>query len=364
MPRKGSVDRGLFQRDGHWWIRWTCPYGHDHRERIGTAKTIARDFYQVRKRQVKVERFCLIEAKGKAAREKPTLFQDVAKRYLAWAEQERPRSLVFRQCAMKHLLAAFGSRPLNEIDADAVESYITARRAEGAAPATINRERTTLGHLFKKAATWKLSQGNPIAGTDPLEEPEGTPRPMTPDEEARLFAVLPMRYHPFTRLAIHTGLRLGELRAQTWKDVDLTHGVLTVTRPKSKKLERLPLNRTAKALLASLERTGPLLFPGIPRRYSDRFVEYAKRAGLADVTFHNLRDTFISRIAPHVSAAVLMQLARHRDLRTTRRYLGFEDAALMAAVERLSDNGDETGTHTGTEKTAVSQLLDSIGIKG
>jgi integrase len=157
---------------------------------------------------------------------------------------------------------------------------------------------------------------------------------------------------------------LGELRSQAWKDVDLTKKVLTVTRPKSKKLERLPLNSTAKALLASLERTGPLLFPGIPKRFSDRFVEYAKRAGLPGVTFHNLRDTFISRIAPHVSAAVLMQLARHRDLRTTRRYLGFEDAALMAAVERLSENGFETGTHTGTDKTVVSQLLDSIGIKG
>jgi integrase len=335
-----------------------------HRERIGTAKSIARGYYEKRKLAVKTEGFCLTEAKGRQAREKPTLFHDLAKRYMAWAEQERPRSLVFRQCAMKHLCVAFGSRSLSEIDAEGVEAYIAARRAEGAAPATINRERTVLGHIFKKAAIWKLTQVNPIAGTDPLEEPEGEPRPITPDEEARLLSVLPTRYHPFTRLAIHTGLRLGELRSQAWKDVDLTHGVLTVTRPKSKKLERLPLNRTATALLASLERTGPLVFPSIPKRFSDRFVEYAKRAGLPDVTFHCLRDTFISRIAPHVSAAVLMQLARHRDLRTTRRYLGFEDAALMAAVERLSENEVETGTATSTEKMAVSQLLDSLGIIG
>lgn len=364
MARKGGVDRGLFHRDGLWWIRWTCPYGHEHKEKIGTAKGIARDFYAKRKLQVKTEGYCLTEAKGQQAREKPTLFRDVAKRYLLWAEQERPRSLVFRQCAMKHLLAAFGSRPLSEIDAEAMESYIAVRRAEGAAPATINRERTVIGHTFKKAATWKLTQVNPIAGTDPLEEPEGKPRPITPDEEARLFSVLPMRYHPFTRLAIHTGLRLGELRSQAWKDIDLEQRKLTVTRPKSKKLERLPLNAVARAVLVSLERTGPVVFPGIPKRFSDRFVVYAKRAGLPDVTFHCLRDSFISRIAPLVSAAVLMQLARHRDLRTTRRYLGFEDAALMAAVEKLSENGFETGTQTGTEKTVVSELIDSIGLKG
>jgi len=111
--------------------------------------------------------------------------------------------------------------------------------------------------------------------------------------------------------------------------------ILTVTRPKSKKLERLPLNATARAVLACLERIGPVVFPCIRKRFSDRFVVYAKRVGQPDVTFHCLRDTFISRIAPHVSAAVLMQLARHRNLRTTRRYLGFEDAHLMAAVERL-----------------------------
>ena len=137
-----------------------------------------------------------------------------------------------------------------------------------------------------------------------------------------------------------------------------------MTRPKSKKLERLPLNAVARAVLVSLERTGPVVFPGIPKRFSDRFVvDATKRAGLPDVTFHCLRDSFISRIAPLVSAAVLMQLARHRDLRTTRRYLGFEDATLMAAVEKLSENGFETGTATGTEKTAVSELLDSMGLK-
>jgi hypothetical protein len=49
MPRKGGVDRGLFQRDGLWWVRWGCTYGHEHKEKIGTAKGIARNFYAKRK---------------------------------------------------------------------------------------------------------------------------------------------------------------------------------------------------------------------------------------------------------------------------------------------------------------------------
>jgi len=103
MPRKGSVDGGLFQRDGLWWVRWGCAYGHEHKEKIGTAKgMIARDFYAKRKLQVKTEGYCLTEAKGKAARERPVLFQDAASRYLMWARQERPQSFTFREKALKH----------------------------------------------------------------------------------------------------------------------------------------------------------------------------------------------------------------------------------------------------------------------
>lgn len=362
MPRKGSVDRGLFQRDGVWWIRWACPYGHEHRERIGTGKSVARAYYEKRKLLVKTEGFCLTERKAKAARERPVLFQDAAKRYLTWAEQERPRSVTFREKALKHLLAAFGPLPLKEIMVEQVEAYLQARRDSGAAPGTINRERTVLGHLFTKAMKRGEAKENPVRLTEKQAEPDGIPRPLTHDEERRLMGVLPPHYAPFVTLALHTGLRLGELRAQTWKDVDLAQGVLTVTRPKSRKPESLPLTRTARYVLTSLERTGPLLFPTMPKQLSTLFIRYAKKAGLADVTFHCLRDTFISRLAPHVSTPALMQLARHRDYRTTRRYVRVDGEHLRAAITQLDEN--ETGTQTGTEKIAVSQLLESIGIAG
>jgi integrase len=56
-----------------------------------------------------------------------------------------------------------------------------------------------------------------------------------PEEEAQLFAVLPGHYHAVVTLALHTGLRLGERRTQTWRDVDLATGTLRVTWPESKK---------------------------------------------------------------------------------------------------------------------------------
>jgi integrase len=212
--------------------------------------------------------------------------------------------------------------------------------------------------LFTKAITWGLVKVNPVAGSERQAEANEKPRPLTPDEEARLFAVLPAHYKPFCTLALHTGLRLGELRHQAWRDIDLPGGTLTVTRPKSGKAETIPLNATARAVLASLERTAPAIFPSLPKKLTDLFIRYAEKAKLADVTFHCLRDTYISRLAPHVTTPTLITLARHRDYRITRRYVQVDGDHLRAAVERLT----EGSCHA--DKALVDSLLASVKSEG
>jgi integrase len=256
-------DRGLFLRGDNWWIRWTCPYGHEHREKVG-PKGAARELYQRRKVAVKAESFCLTEAVARQRQE-----QD----------------------------------------------------------------------------------------TDPLPEANEHPRPLSHEEEERLFAVLPEHYKPIITLALHTGLRLGELRAQEWRDVDLASGTLLVTRPKSKKRESIPLNAVAFAILAALEQEEPLLFPTMPKKMSDLFIKYVRKAGIEGATFHCLRDTYISRLAQTCNTPTLMALARHRDYKTTQRYVRIDGAHLKQAVEQLvpsPENNSLTGTTTGTN---VSRLL-------
>jgi len=194
MAREGGKDRGLFQRKDSpaWWIRWTCPYGHEHQEKIG-PKSLARMVYQRRKVAVKAEGYCLTQDREQRRREQPALF----------------------------------------------------------------------------------------------------------------------------------------------RDVDLATGTLRVTRPKSKKHEVIPLNSTAFAVLAALPQDDPRLFPHLPRKMSDLFIRYAHKAGLPDVTFHCLRDTYISRLAPHCTTPTLMALARHRDYRTTRRYVQVDGDHQRQAVEYL-----------------------------
>ena len=336
MARQDGKDRGLFQRKGKadWWIRWMCPYGHEHQEKIG-PKSLAREMYQRRKVAVKTSGLCLTQAREQERQQQRVLLRDAAQRYLAWSQENKPRSYTFRRTAVKHLIATFGTTPLGDITRSDVEAYQSRRRHDGRRPGTINRERSVLSHLFTKAQAWGLVQGNPVLGTDRLQEENEDPRPLSQDEEARLFTVLPMHYKPFVLLALHTGLRLGEVRAQTWRDVDLATSTLRVTRPKSKKHEVIPLNSMAFAVLAALPQDDPLLFPQLPRKLSDLFIRYARKAGLTDVTFHCLRDTYISRLAPHCATPTLMTLARHRDYRTTRRYVRVDGDHLRQAVEHI-----------------------------
>jgi integrase len=316
-------------------------------ERIGT-KSFARHMYQTRKIQVKTHRFCLALERDKRRRETLARFDQAAERYLEWAAQHRPRSIGMRRTATGHLLKAFGDTPLARIRKADAERYIQARLDEGAAPASINRERTTFSQIFAKAQDWGLCDANPVVGTTCLREDNEAPRPISADEETQLMAALPEHLKPIVILALHTGLRLGELRAQRWSDINLIDADLVVSRPKSGRREVLPLNDTAYSVLASLPQSHDVIFPDMPVDMSKAFMRCVHKAGLPrEITFHCLRDTYISRLAPYCAAPTLMALARHRSLNTTRRYLRIDERHLRQAVERLNpQTTDRIGTKT------------------
>ena len=65
-------------------------------------------------------------------------------------------------------------------------------------------------------------------------------------------------------------------------------------------------------------------------------------------------------LTPHVTTPTLMALARHRDYRTTRRYVQIDGKHLRDAVECL--NPGASATTSATEVLTVSQVLDSMTV--
>jgi integrase len=96
----------------------------------------------------------------------------------------------------------------------------------------------------------------------------------------------------------------------------------------------LPLHpQLADILKAMPNQTGHLFtsFRHVPREVSRRFTALAQFVGLR-ITLHDLRRSFGSRNAPHVSAPVLQRLMRHADIKTTLEYYTVVDDVLDEAI--------------------------------
>jgi integrase len=155
--------------------------------------------------------------------------------------------------------------------------------------------------------------------------------------------------------AAFTGLRMGELLALRWRDVDFEGSLVRVrasysagvlTTPKSGKVRSVPLAPDVARALDGLSRrewfTGEddLVFPGelggpldgsaLRRRYKAALM----RAGLRQLRFHDLRHTFGTRMIAKADIRRVQEWMGHADIQTTMRYLHYapraEDARLVA----------------------------------
>ncbi len=55
-------------------------------------------------------------------------------------------------------------------------------------------------------------------------------------------------------VALHTGMRLGEILNLPWEFVDIQQGVITVTKTKSGKERKIPMNHVLKDVFSELHR--------------------------------------------------------------------------------------------------------------
>lgn len=145
-------------------------------------------------------------------------------------------------------------------------------------------------------------------------------------------------------LALNSGLRLGELCALRWSDIDLHAGFLRVERevqrlyeqgctrlvvqpPKSESsCRRIPLPADMLSLLAAhkLKNAGGVCLltgtaaPLEPRTMQNRYRALLKRAGVPYRNFHALRHTYATRcIEQNVDIKSVSEMLGHSDVRIT-----------------------------------------------
>ncbi len=157
----------------------------------------------------------------------------------------RPATIVSYEGAVNvHLRPVFGEQRLGAITRAAVDAYVTAKRETGTKRGRLGRRAplsaTTVAYtlrILKSVLSDAVDQGHlaesPAARVRPLRSPDdGTERLhfFTPDEIGRLLDIAPEPWRTLYEVAVHTGMRRGELLGLHWRDVDLEKGVIHVRR--------------------------------------------------------------------------------------------------------------------------------------
>jgi integrase len=144
------------------------------------------------------------------------------------------------------------------------------------------------------------------------------------------------------RLIMVTGCRKGEALTAKWTDFDFARGVWTKPshHTKQKKVEHVPLNQQALALLESLPRDGEYLFPGRTGVHltdlKGPWAKVSEMAVLTGVRIHDLRHSFASHlVSSGVSLPIVGKLLGHTQPQTTARYSHLADNPLRDAANRF-----------------------------
>jgi integrase len=159
-------------------------------------------------------------------------------RYIERDRKRRPSTVNDYRQEIRHLLREFGAHtPLSEITTARVEAWRAAMVTEGRlSPQTINKRRQQLHAIFGRATKLYGLPSNPVTAVERQpDRPSGEFNVLDPAEiEAVAERADSAQDAAVFRLAAYTRLRMGELRALTWQDIDWVarwFGYAAPTRP-------------------------------------------------------------------------------------------------------------------------------------
>jgi integrase len=277
----------------------------------------------------------------------------------------------------RHVLPRLGSRALSSLRTEDVDRLIAELEADGKAPGTVRNVVVPLRKMLADAVRQGLLLANPAARADlpPAQDFAGKEIRPAHTDAIRQALIERAPTDPLRRdrdlfvclfdVALGTGLRLGELRALRWRDVDRERSLIRVERAYSRqKLRRpktesgirsVPLFASVEAAFRELaaraverERYAPeeLVFASMrgtplqPSNFRQRVWDPALRlAGVESegYRFHDLRHTCVSRlVAAGADVKLVQAVAGHANpLITLKRYSHLLDARVTEAAGRF-----------------------------
>ncbi len=393
-PRqKGGEKMAIYQRGQNWYIDFKFK-GRRVREAIGPSRKSAEKIIAKKKTEIAENKYLDIRKEPE-----PVKFNDFAKEYLKWAKTNKKASTLKGDLStMRRLDQEFGEQNLNDITGWQIEKWKSKRReaakrrdatmrpflkekkdgtkeerwivefnsprrlrgkrvfkarqeAEAhikrlqtpVKPATVNRELSLLKHLLNKAVEWGRVRENPAKKVKPLKGEVKRVRYLMPDEIQTLLSNCTEHLKPIVTVAVHTGMRAGELLGLQWSQVNYEQGIITLQDTKNHERRDIPMSETVRSTLKGLKREGPFVFCDEQGKRFGRiqtsFRTALRKSGIEDFRFHDLRHCFASTL-----------VMAGEDLNTVRELLGHKDLTMTLRYAHLSPD----------HKTRAINVLDRV----
>ncbi|MBI4231201.1 MAG: site-specific integrase [Planctomycetes bacterium] len=328
----------LDTRTGWWIMDFVDAWGRRHREKAARTRELAT---QVRRKRLdEVDR----QKAGLGLLAADLTFPVLIRKYReSVLPKKSPTTIRREEEILPRLEATFGDRRLLQVTQEDVEAF-QSRRKDQVSAATVNREMIVLRRLLSKAVEWRYLWDSPARRVKQLREQNRPFRYLTREEADTLVAACVGHVRVVVLVALHSGLRRGELLALRWRDIDFARGVLTVANSKSGRMRHIPMNETLREALHGVERIvgSPYVFCNADGKpygtVKTGFWGACRRAGLEGVRFHDLRHTFASwLVIEGKPLAVVRELLGHASFEMTLRYAHLapdQKADAVASLDR------------------------------
>jgi integrase len=202
--------------------------------------------------------------------------------------------------------------------------------------------------ILARVISWALNRGlvaaNPCEKGGRLYRGSRADKIWTADDEAAFLKRAPAHLHLPLLLALWTGQRQGDLLRLPWSAYDGTH--IRLRQSKTGMRVVIPVGAPLKAALDSATKHGPLILTSTDRRpwtadgFRASWRKACAKAGIAGVTFNDLRGTAVTRLAlAGCTEAEIATITGHslRDVRSIldAHYLHRDPALAESAIRKL-----------------------------
>ena len=333
---------GIRKRGSVWWVDFTTPSGERVRRSAETEdKLQAQELHDKLKNEV--------WRVSKLGDRPQRSWNDAVVRWLT--EQSHKASLESDKIHLRWLNKHLNGVDLTAITRDRLDKIGAAKKAEGVAPATVNRVMEILRAILRKCADdWE--QINRAPKVRMLREPTRRVRYLSREEAQRLLQHLPTHMADMASFSLSTGLRRANVTGLRWDQVDMVnrHAWVHPDQAKARKAIPVPLNDDAMNVVArqvGKHRDLVFSFRGkqVQQVSTKAWYGALERAGIVDFRWHDLRHTWASwHVQGGTPLFALQELGGWESALMVRKYAHLAADHLAPWADRLAQH-DVIGTN-------------------